>query len=532
MAIHSVIAVAGCRSRTGTNAKDGDGWGLTDQERYLPAIDVLIEPVEELGTHRYSKEVAGLVLALYETGLADLTPVVPHYYNHSAPPGIDRWLAGSASHWRARFTFAYDRDAVQIVLRICPSNGPCKGAAASGPREAPEGAITELLVWSAGQFGAPVPAGMVETWSRPLSADRYAVLVLGRACAIWYGLESAVEAQERGVPSKDPMTRAVLIDPSMSLAHYGVARRALEVGRNDVATRAFERALANQPGRFVYEAAAAAAVSSAGQWGEARKRWDALDARWPADSRFAASRVESYVKAGAPGEAKAILEELPDRFNGDPTVARLRVEIAETVGPGPDYEALVTAWEDAAPYDPEPVRRHISLRLRDGRLAEAFELLDKLEARGAATEAKQLMIALGAEIGRYEEAAKQAAVMGSDDLAQRLRLRASLERGSREPSAQLAAATDFEARLLAAKMNLARNPQRTLEDVRALLREDRFRVEALALEVRALEKLGKWEEAVKARERLQFADPAFVSGPRTVAGSTSTGSQEQASLSE
>ena len=40
------------------------------------------------------------------------------------------------------------------------------------------------------------------------------------------------------------------------------------------------------------------------------------------------------------------------------------------------------------------------------------------------------------------------------------------------------------------------------------------------------------DEAVRARERLQFADPAFASGPRTIAGETPAGSQSQISLSE
>jgi hypothetical protein len=496
------------------------------------ATDVRIEPIEDLGGHRYAPEVAGITIALYETGLADLAGVVPHYDLHGPPPGIDRWLTGESKHWRAKFSFAYDRDTLQIVLRLCPATGPCKGASASGPRETPEGAITELLVWTAGQIDAPVPAGMVEAWSKPLSKDRYAVLVLGRAAAQWYGIVDPVDPEERGNPNRDPLSRVVLIDPSMSMAHYILARRALDTSRHSVASTAFERARKATPNRFVFEVADAAASSAGGQWADARKLWDDIDARWPDDSRFVVPRLETYLAMDMAREAQSLIDELPDRFDKDPEIARLRVGVADKLGPGPDYEQLVQAWEDAAEYDPEPVRRHIALRLRDGRLEEAFELIAKLEARGASTEAKQMTIALGAGIGRFEDAAKQAAAAGSDGLAERLRLRAELDRNPKEAPPNLLKMPDYDARLLSAKLKAATNPEQSLADVRAVLAMDRFLAEAIALEVSILERLGRHDEAVQARERLQFADPAFASGPRTVAGETDIGSQAQVSLAE
>lgn len=469
---------------------------------------------------------------LYETGLADLSGVVPHYDRHGPPPGVDRWLTGESAHWNARFSFAYDRDTVQVVLRLCPSDGPCKGASASGSREAPEGVVTELLVWTAGELAKPVPAGLVETWSKPLSSDRYAVLILGRAAASWYGMIDPVDPDQRGIPSKDPLTRVMLIDPSMSLPHYLLGRRALDMGRASKAAQSFERARTSSPDRFVFEAAMAAAVSAGGQGHEARKSWDDLDTRWPGDSRFVIPRIEAYLASSLAAEAQTLVGELPDRFDHDPEIARLRVEIADQLGPGSDYEQLIAAWEEAAAYDPEPVRRHIALRLRGGRLEEAFELLGKLEARGATTEAKQMMIALGAGIGRFDEAARQAVLVGSDALAERLQLRAALEKNPREIPPALLRIPDTDARLLAAKLRSALEPEQALADVRALLRRDRFLAEAIALEVRLLEKLGRSDEAVQARERLQFADPAFASGPRTVAGETAAGSQSQISLAE
>ncbi len=533
LAIAVVIAVAGCGSRTPPPQNPLDEvWTPAEEDIYPAATDVRIEPIEEFGGHRYAHEVAGIVIALYETGLTDLAGVVPHYDRHGPPPGVDRWLTGESKHWTARFSFAYNRDTLQIVLRLCPAAGPCKGASASGPREAPEGAITELLVWSAGQMNTPVPAGMVEAWSKPLSSDRYAVVVLGRAAASWYGMIDPVDPEERGNPGKDPLARVVLIDPSLSLAHYILARRALDIGRQAVAARAFERARTTTPDRFVYAVAGAAAASASGLWADARKMWDDLDARWPDDSRFVVPRLEAYLATDMAKEAQGLIDELPARFEHDPEVARLRVGIADKLGPGPDYEKLITEWETAAEYDPEPVRRHIALRMRDGRLEEAFELLAKLEARGAATEAKQMMIALGAGIGRFDEAAKQAALVGSDALAERLRLRAALEKDPHEIPPALLKMPDHDARLLAAKLRAAKEPEKALADVRALLRENRFLAEAIVLEVNVLEKLGRSDEAVQARERLQFADPAFVSGPRTVAGETADGSQSQLSLAE
>jgi len=507
-------------------------WTPSEEDVFPAATDIRIEPVEEFGGHRYDREVAGTVIALYETGLTDLAGVVPHYDRHGPPPGVDRWLTGESKHWTARFSFAYDRDTLQVVLRLCPAGGACKGASASGPREAPEGAITELLVWTAGQMNTPVPAGMVENWSKPLSPDPYAVLVLGRAVASWYGMVDAVNPEERGDPGKDPLARVVLIDPSLSMAHYILARRALDTGRHAVAASAFERARKSSPERFVFEVASAAAAGAAGQWSEARKLWDDLDARWPDDSRFVVPRLEAYLATDMTKEAQSLIDELPDRFDRDPEVARLRVAIADKLGPGNDYELLVAAWETAAEYDPEPVRRHIALRLRDGRLEEAFELLAKLEARGAATEAKQMMIALGAGIGRFEEAAKQAALVGSDSLAERLRLRAALEKDPHQAPPSLLRIPDLDARLLAAKLRAVREPDQALAEVRAILRDNRFLAEAIALEINILEKLGRSDEAVRARERLQFADPAFASGPRTIAGETPAGSQSQISLSE
>lgn len=527
------IAVGACGPRTAERSTAAeDEWRLADEDRYLPAIDVLIETVEEFGDHRYSKEIAGLVLALFEAGLADVSTLVPHYQGHAPPPGVDRWLTGPSQHWRARLRFAYEGDSLRIVLRLCPEVGACKGASATGPRDAPEGAVTELLVWSTAAIGTPVPPGMVETWSRPLSADRYAVLILGRAAATLYGIIDAVEPTDRGNPDQDPMTRVVLIDPSLALAQYLLGRRSFEFGRFDAAARSFEHADQLGGQRFVFRAATAAAVSAVGQGSEARKLWDALDANWPGDSRFAAPRIESYLASGATDEAKRLLEELADRFAGDPTLARLRVQVAEEAGPGPGFEELIEAWEAAAAFDPEPVRKHISLRLRDGRLAEAFELITRLEDRGAATEAQQLMVALGAELGRYDEAAKQAAKLGKDELSEKLKLRGALGRNPREAPPQLLKATDSDARLVLAKILASREPEAALGHVRAVLRQQRFRAEAIALEIKVLERLGREEEAVGARERLQFADPAFVSGPRMVAGSTAAGSQPQVSLPE
>jgi len=533
LAIAAVIAVGGCGSRTPDKQNPLDeAWKPSAEDVFPSATDVRIEPIEEFGGHRYEHEVAGLVVALYETGLADLAGVVPHYDRHGPPPGIDRWLTAESKHWSARFSFAYDRDTLQVVLRLCPASGPCKGASSTGPRESPEGAITELLVWSAGQIDTPVPAGMVEAWSKPLSSDRYAVLVLGRAAASWYGMIDPVDPEERGNPGKDPLTRVVLIDPSLSMAHYILGRRALDIGRYAPAALSFERALESTPDRFVYEAARAAAVSANGQSADARKQWDDIDARWPGDSRFVISRLEAYLANNMAAEAQGLLGELPTRFDRDPEIARLRVGVADSLGPGPDYEQLIAAWEAAAEYDPEPVRRHIALRLRDGRFEEAFELLAMLEARGAATEAKQMMIALGAGIGRFDEAAKQAALVGSDALAERLRLRAALDKNPKEIPPGLLKLPGSDSRLLVAKMRSGKQPEQALADVRAMLREDRFQAEAIALEVSLLEKLGRFDEAVQARERLQFADPAFASGPRTVAGETVLASQSQASISE
>lgn len=530
LAIAAVIAVGGCGSRTpeAQNPLD-EVWKPSAEDVFPAAVDVRIEPIEEFGGHRYEHEVAGLVVALYETGLTDLAGVVPHYDRHGPPPGIDRWLTAESKHWTARFSFAYDRDTLQVVLRLCPASGPCKGASSTGPRESPEGAITELLVWSAGQIDKPVPAGMVEAWSKPLSSDRYAVLVLGRAAASWYGMIDPVDPEERGNPGKDPLTRVVLIDPSLSMAHYILGRRALDIGRDGVAAHSFERALQGTPDRFVYAVARAAAVAASGQAAEARKQWDDIDARWPDDSRFVIARLEAYLASDLAAEAQALITELPDRFDRDPEIARLRVGVADKLGPGPDYEQLIAAWEAAAEYDPEPVRRHIALRLRDGRFEEAFELLAMLEARGAATEAKQMMIALGAGIGRFDEAAKQAALVGSDALAERLRLRAALDKNPKEIPPALLKLPGNDSRLLVAKMRSAKQPEQALANVRTMLREDRFQPEAIALEVSLLEKLGRSDEAVQARERLQFADPAFVSGPRTVAGETVLASQSQVS---
>ncbi|HXC52151.1 MAG TPA: hypothetical protein VN634_14790 [Candidatus Limnocylindrales bacterium] len=525
--------MTGCRSGTPApkNPLD-DVWTPSEEDVYPAASEIRIEPIQDFGGHRYAHEVAGIVVALYETGLADLSGVVPHYDQHGPPPGIDRWLTGASKHWTAKFSFGYDRDALQIVLRLCPSSGPCKGASASGPRELPEGAITELLVWTAGQIHAPVPAGLVEAWSKPLSHDRYAVLVLGRAAASWYGMVDPVNPEERGIPGKDPLARVVLIDPSLSMAHYIMARRALDIGHQGVAVRAFERARENTPDRFVYQAASAAAFAAAGQWADARKSWDELDARWPDDSRFVIPRVETYLASGMAREAQGVIDELPDRFDHDPEIARLRVGIADKIGPGPDYEKLISEWETAAEYDPEPVRRHIALRLRDGRFEEAFELLPKLEARGASAEAKQMMIAIGAGIGRFDEAARQAALVGSDSLAQRLRIRAVLEKEPRSVPPALLNLGETDARLLAAKLLGQSNPTQALADVQAILREDRFLAEAIVLEVNLLERLGRTEEAIQARERLQFADPAFVSGPRVVAGATAKASGSSASGSQ
>jgi tetratricopeptide (TPR) repeat protein len=477
---------------------------------YPPLVRILVDPPVHRSEHRWSGETAGLAVVLLEAGLIELPGVVPMVAEAPVAVGLEGALLDGASEWRLSVEIEYpDDDRVELYARLCPEPGRCVGGHGSATRTAPGPGVAEILVTLAGDLGIEVPEGLIDLWKRPVSEDDYAALLAGRAAAKFYGFMEPVAARLWGHRTADPSERAVMVDPTMAVAHWIKAREAVRRYRPKDAMEALDRALDEGAHRAWLYAARASLLARVGQWERARGAWDALAEASPEDARYVVPRIRAYLASGAPSAALEILSALPGRLLDEAETTELRVAIAEALGPGEDYETLLRAWADAASGDPEPLRRQVAYRLRLGRNAEALALLRDLEDRGAVAEAHELAIAIGNELGRYGEAADDAQEMGFVELARRIRTRAAMDSGTAPDPAVLAESGATEENLVAARILVASNPTESLRLVDAILRRDPWLPEALAVRVRALEALDDRQRLGAALEDLRAADPAL-----------------------
>lgn len=501
-------------------------------ERHL--VEVHLQPAQVGPGVRQAGELGGLLTAILEAGLSDLPDVVGVVDGVPSAPGLADGLRTGAELWAGRIEASLAGDAVDVRLNLCDPAGECSPFEVRAPREEVTAAAAELLASTARKLGKDVSEERVAAWATPQSHDPYAVLLCGRAAAVYYGLRPPVEEALRGDKRRDPIARAVYVDPAMALGWWVVGRIAYGRGEWDAAREAFTRAEIARPS-IAARAAEAAALSAAGRSEAAWSAWVAVNAMSPDDPRFAVPRARAALRADRVADAVAVLDALPTRFQDERPVAELRVAIAEVTGQSSNYDELLERWQRAAPNDPEPVRRRVNLRVDAGRWAEALELNDLLAQRGAHDEAALRAIGIAIGLREYDLSAQSAQSLGLVDLADRIRARAAWEADPRAVVAVVEAATDLPGRVAAAHAALARGDAALARQrAEAALKLDPWFPEALDALAQACDALGQPADAAAARAALRRVDPDYGVGaiaaldtPRTAPGSGVSGAQSQ-----
>ncbi len=379
----------------------------------LSSLEVALKVPAAEGSHRYRIEAAAHVSWLLELGLMELRGVVPARQldgvRRVAPGLVDALPAGAP--WTLALDVAAEEVELTAVATLCDPAGLCTVHDVEGRREAPWSVADLLLAQLAARLGRPllVPGGAlggVET------SDPYAALLTGRAAAVWFGMLPPTAEADIGDVRRDPVARAVYLDPAQPSA-WAVAARV----RQDpaAAAEAAGFAAAARPQSVALRADHAALLERAGSAARALALWRAVDVDAPGDPRFVVSRARALIAAGEVDRAAAGLAEVPATMWDTAPVVRVRVAVAAARGALDD--ALLVTWAQADPSDPEPVRRRVAVAVREVRVDDALALTADLAQRGAAEEARRLVVALAAELGRYAEAATAADALGSGALA-------------------------------------------------------------------------------------------------------------------
>lgn len=486
-------------------------------------LEVAITPPRFDRLRRGDAELAGLVTALAEHNLSELANVVPWVRGATISPGLARTVTRQRELWRLSFDLRGKARDLELRMDLCDPAGSCRAAEARGPRDSAPAAVAALLGAVAHATGRVVITGTSTTWSSPESADPYAVLLAGRAAATWYGLLPPVPPEARGDRRKDPVERAIAVDPRMPIASWISGRRALADHKPRTAYVAFTRAASLRPNSVPFHADRAAALDLTGDRDAALDAWDQVLERSPCDLRFGVAHARAALEAQDPDRAARILDSLPDRFDEDAAVVEVRVAIDAVTG-GLAAEVLLERWQRVAPLDPEPVRRRISARIGRGALAEARSLVPELRARGAAAEARGLEVSLAIAARDYAAARLAMREGGMDESLRRLDARAALERNPAALVPGLAAATDPVAIVARGGAKLARGQaEEALAEAHRAREVEPWMPEALALERDALARLGRIPEATEADLALHAADPAWpATATITAAGVIST----------
>ncbi len=469
-------------------------------EAVAPILVVLAAPQVDPSL-RWGPELGGTLVAHLEAGLADLPGVVPEVAGSPRMPGLDGPLWPDAALVTVAPTVGPSPLGVAFRLEVCPDGRPCSTHVASAPREDPAPALAALLGEAAVALDRPPPGGARAAWARPPSADAYATLLEGRAAAVYYGFLPTPDAPVDDV-RRDPIRRAVLVDPKMPIASWILGRRELDGGRPKLAVAALDRAAAARPGSVALLAAAAAAADRTARARAAAERWDEVAERAPGDVRFVLPRFESALARADVDAAASVLDGLPARYRDAGPAVAAQVALREARGEPVD-EALLRRWQAASPIDPEPVRRRIAALVQAGRYEDALGLLPDLERRGAS--AAELRVALLVAVGRPTEAADAADAGGQPAVAREIRAAAAVDPAQRAallaelprplPRAEaLIASGEPDAALLALT-----DPALRPHDPRV------WRARAQALRA-----LGRDDEADRAEERANDADPLGV----------------------
>ena len=480
-------------------------------EAELPLVQVHLSRPSVWPGVRQPDELAGLYLALVESGLVELPGVTAVVDGVDPSPGVASAVSTGGEHWRALLALVPDGEGVRYGLLLCDPQNNCLNHESYGDRQRPWSATAELLAEVADALGRPATPAVMDGWARPQSADGYAVLVAGRSAAVFYGIRPPVSPEDYGDNRRDPVERAVFLDPSMPIAWWTHGRRDWINGDARAAREAFTRARIARPESVLWQADEAAALGMQGRWEESWAAWEPIQERSPDDPRFAVARASSALKAEKVQQALAILDALPPAAQTETAVAEMRVAIAEVTGQSSNYDELLARWQEAAPADPEPVRRRIAVRIDEGRWAEGLELTDELSRRGAQVESHQLAMSLALGSGELDRAGQEAAALHSTVLEDKIRFRTIAEGDPSALTAEFDPSADPYASLVYAEARLASGDATgALQMATAVLQDRQWCPEAWDVVARAQRAQGKEGEAVAAERQRDWADPDFA----------------------
>lgn len=456
-------------------------------------------------------ELSGLVTGLLELGLADLDGVVPEVAGVAPSPGLAGLLRADLERWTLA-TRLWERERVLTVeATLCTAGGVCQTHAALATRAEPTPAIATIVEAVAAQMARGEDAGSGLARAEPQSDDPYAVLLAGRSAATWYGLLPPTPENLLGHKRRDPVSRALLVDPDTALGNWVAGRRALALGDAEQARTRFATASFARPSSTLLLADEAAALTAAGHAETAWFAWQTVLARRPLDPRFVRPAAEAALRAGLPGEAETLLALLGEPWASRSEVLSLRARAQEALGysASDEHDQLLARWAELAPEDPEPVRRRLHNHVRAAAYEEALALAAELARRGRAAEAAEVELALLNALGRPAEGAEKARLAGQPEAAARLRARASADPAERAAAlAQVpgprAAATRAQTLLELGRADEAN----TL--VTSALQDDPWLPEALEARAGALAAAGQAEESRRALARRCESDPALA----------------------
>jgi uncharacterized protein HemY len=448
-----------------------------------------------------AKELAGGLTASFELALTDLEGVVPRVGALPPSPGVSEAVLVDAERWTLTLDAAVERVgperwAMTIRGTLCRRDGACTFPEAEGDPNQTGPAVAELMEQIALRLVRRRSSDAALAWAAPPSDDPYAVLLAGRAAATLYGQQDPPPEELIGDKAKDPVTRAVLVDPELALTRWVAGRRAMARGEHSQAQQHFNAAARGRPASAVLLADEAIAWAALGRIDRAATLWSAVRNLVGDDQRFLLPQARVALALGQLDEAAERLAPLSFGFERDPDLAALRVAIAEAGGAGEGYDLLLQSWEVAAPNDAEPTRRRLALRVRREEYEDALSFTDQLARRGAGDESERAQLALSAALGRFDEAAALAEGLGEDLTADRLRARAQPEARA---EALLGDPSPYAKLWRAEAILQGGDPKAALNEIEAVLKERPWLPEALELKAITLTAMGETAKAEATR---------------------------------
>ncbi len=456
----------------------------------------------------HDAELRGLVTAAIELGLSDLPGVVPVVPGDAAALSFLGERPPPHRQVDARLSARGAPEALEFELELCVAGGGCLSTTSTGTAKDPWAAVGDMLDGAASVLDVEVSDEARAAWRKPGSKDNYSELITGRAAAQFYGI--LPPSLTPGDPRNDPVRKAVFLDPGQPLAQWIRARwEAATTVDGGKAADALGRAQLLRPTSPLLAADQATLLGLTGHRAEALLSWETLAGATPGDPRWLVPLARARLAADRADEAVAALEAIPVEFAWDPAVAELRVAAAEAAGGAADLDPLLARWQAVDTQNPEPVRRRIDARVRATQYVEAQSLIGALRDRDPGPQTDALEVALLVSLGRLDDAA----ALAPAPLAARIRARARLAAAPGEVPEALAADDPLRARVEAEVALWGKAPDEALVAAEAAVSARPNDAEAHALRARALEALGRTDDAAAAWTRAWELDPGLEGGP-------------------